>query len=834
MPEAPEAGRRRRRFRGLALAAFLLLIVAPLVAVAIVSTVLFRPAAGALEFDLDATGGSAAQLFWTSTWAFSQEDSILVPLHRQPGQPDRVRFPLPAKALEFVRFDPLDGAGEVRIRPMRVVDSRGRTIREIDPMVMSPLYQIEALTPEGRDVRVRTTPGANDPMLLLRSQWLTAPPRWNSWQFVTPFSLAWIALASAGLLLVALGLVARDVAAGPFTLTDALWFGAVFLVVVSAKLVLLRLYPMPVPFWDQWDGEAVNLYLPYAGGGLTWRQMFTLHNEHRIFFTRVLAMVLLTLNGQWDPHLQIVVNIALHAVTAVVVSASLWLAAGRRWLGWIAVTVALAVAPPFALENTLAGFQSAFYFLVLFSALALWLMGTHRAGSGSWIVGWACALAAIATLAGGLLTVVGVGVTTGLAWLSRPREWRALLATAIALGVVAAVAYAAMAPPLPAHEYLRAGTWLAFKVAFARDLAFPWVMAPRAAMIVWLPMVALGVLVLVRRFRTAAFERYLLGLGAWVAVQCAAVAYSRGVDGAVPASRYLDMLSFGFVGNTMALIALAAAIRPGRWIRIAAWSMVTLWLAVGALGIDRWSDQVVATDGQVRRQWMRTYVRNVREFVLTDNLAPWMRKTGPQEIPYFSAGMLAGWLRVPALRRILPASLRSPLRLEPKPGTVPTFARSTIATDLVRGWDSYADGGAAAQGTLETDVLRCEDFHRLRFEVTGWPGTTGLRLALKDARTGRETPVEPPLGSGPGWRSVHVACPPGPFSIVAADTSATSSFGFRPPTEIAWGSAIAETLIQRASWVAFLAAATTLLAIGATVADAFAGRRDPVKAPAAA
>ena len=53
-------------------------------------------------------------------------------------------------------------------------------------------------------------------------------------------------------------------------------------------------------------GEPV---LPYSSGGLTWRQMFTLHNEHRIFFTRVLAMALVILNGQWDPHLQIVVNI---------------------------------------------------------------------------------------------------------------------------------------------------------------------------------------------------------------------------------------------------------------------------------------------------------------------------------------------------------------------------------------------------------------------------------------------------------------------------------------------------------------------------------------------
>ena len=51
------------------------------------------------------TGGTAAQLFWTSTWAFSQEDSSVVPLHQHPGEYERVRFALPSRPLDFIRFD---------------------------------------------------------------------------------------------------------------------------------------------------------------------------------------------------------------------------------------------------------------------------------------------------------------------------------------------------------------------------------------------------------------------------------------------------------------------------------------------------------------------------------------------------------------------------------------------------------------------------------------------------------------------------------------------------------------------------------------------------------
>ena len=110
---------------------------------------------------------------------------------------------------------------------------------------MSPLNQIASIAQEGDGVRIVTTPGANDPMLLLRSQWLVAPPRWNSWQFVTSWSLAWIAAAAFALVAVAAGLVFRELR--PIDARHSLWLAALLLTVVAAKLTLLRHYPMPVP-----------------------------------------------------------------------------------------------------------------------------------------------------------------------------------------------------------------------------------------------------------------------------------------------------------------------------------------------------------------------------------------------------------------------------------------------------------------------------------------------------------------------------------------------------------------------------------------------------------
>ena len=78
------------------------------------------------------------------------------------------------------------------------------------------------------------------------------------------------------------------------------WLPIVFLLVFAAKLLLMREFPAFAPHWDQWDGEARGLYLPYCNCSLSWPQMFALHNEHRIFFSRLLALDLLLVNGQWD------------------------------------------------------------------------------------------------------------------------------------------------------------------------------------------------------------------------------------------------------------------------------------------------------------------------------------------------------------------------------------------------------------------------------------------------------------------------------------------------------------------------------------------------------
>jgi len=661
--------------RVLVTAAFLALVICPLVVVAIASTSLFRAGGRVLEVEMRTSSGNTAEIFWSADYIFSGSAREAASINQEPGAFARVRFRLPRERFEVLGFDPMNGEGDAVIRGIRVLDDHGHVVRTIDPLVLRPFHEVTRVMPVADGVRVLTTPGATNPMMILNASWLAAPSAWRGVQFVTPLGLAWIGLAALALLATAIGVVMKDAMRESFDRRTVLWLAMLFLIVVWAKALVLLQHPVPVPFWDQWDGEGAMLYIPWWHDGLTWRQMFALHNEHRLFFSRLLAVALLVLNGQWDPHLQILVNAVILALAAVVLAAVLWMAGGRRRLPFVVALVALAVAPPLGLENSLHGFQSAFYLLLLFSLLAIWLMIAHEPGTAAWALGVACAFCSLFTVAGGALVIVPVALASVLRAVATPRRWRRLAITVVALAAVAAVAAAAMSPPIAYHEPLKAVSWPAFIRSLGRNLALPWVDAPALAPILWLPLAVAAGVVLRRRLQSKEDERLLLALGAWVLCQALAIAYARGGDGVAPASRYLDLLGLGLVVNSLALATwLAAGKRP---VQIGVVVILCVWLGGLTAGIVSLSRETLATHGQQRERGAREHVRNVRAFVATDDIDELLDKIGPRDLPYNNAWLLANWLQHPYIRHVLPAIVRPPLDLQP---AAPTERQSPAST----------------------------------------------------------------------------------------------------------------------------------------------------------
>ena len=67
-------------------------------------------------------------------------------------------------------------------------------------------------------------------------------------------------------------------------------------------------YAVAVPFWDQW--ELVPLLEKTYHGELTFHDLWAQHNEHRIFFPKIIMLVLARLTG-WNIHFELAVNIVL-------------------------------------------------------------------------------------------------------------------------------------------------------------------------------------------------------------------------------------------------------------------------------------------------------------------------------------------------------------------------------------------------------------------------------------------------------------------------------------------------------------------------------------------
>lgn len=101
-----------------------------------------------------------------------------------------------------------------------------------------------------------------------------------------------------------------------------LYFGLFsFLVVLISRLIVIHYYAVDLPFWDQWDSEIANLYLSYLQNGFSLKLLFTPQNEHRIFFTNLLNLVIFIFNKSYHPITVMKIQAMLPALMAALFTA---------------------------------------------------------------------------------------------------------------------------------------------------------------------------------------------------------------------------------------------------------------------------------------------------------------------------------------------------------------------------------------------------------------------------------------------------------------------------------------------------------------------------------
>ncbi len=440
---------------------------------------------------------------------------------------------------------------------------------------------------------------------------------------------------------------------------------ALFLMIVGARWWLIGRDGTDLPFWDQWDAEATNLYKPFYNGTLTLGDLFAPHNEHRVFFSRILALGLLLANGQWDARLQMVVNAVLYAFVACGLFLILSRGRSTRFALVCGGGLAILFTLPYGWENTLAGFQSQFYFLTAFSLAAIFMLLNRPAGSWSWIAGVLSGGAALFSMASGLLAplaVVGVLLLTAIRERSRWREllrktWgtAAVCAFIIVVGFLLSVKVEFHVQNYQAHSVG------AFVEAFMACLAWPcrpfmlWFIAS------WIPFVIFLMDFLARRVNDGPGERFVLGMGLWVILQAAAIAFARTPD--VDSSRYADLLSFGLIVNALSAAWLSDwQSKRGQFMR----RLLVVWLLVNAVSLFEVSFNGAAAERKEIYEVERTRTAG---FVVTGNFQYLYPVTNQVDIPYPDPKRLAGLLQDPEIRPILPVGVRKSLPLVPAPGS---------------------------------------------------------------------------------------------------------------------------------------------------------------------
>ena len=565
----------------------------------------------------------------------------------------------------------------------------------------------------------------------------------------------------------------------------ALGYVALALIVFGARLWLISKFGSSMPIHDQWDGEARTLFKPFLDGTLRLADFFTAHNEHRIALSRLLALGLLNLNGQWDSLFEMTVNAAICAIIALFVSATLIRCFNGQHRIFILTGIAAWLGFPYANENTLWGFSSCFYFLLLFSWVAIWGLGFHKQFTVGWWSGIAALILACLSMASGFFAaIVLLGLIT-IRIVTRGTSLRNSWVTASLCAVVAILGFH-FHITVQAHAILKATSPFAWLVSFGKCLSWPFCTVPFACLIIYAP---LGILTVIYLFSKNDLDRafrqrieFLGTIGAWCVIQAAAIAYARGGDGsAAVSSRYMDILAIGTVVNLFALAVLSYDLlghSVRRTVLIGTTIVVCLIVLLGSAQMSRIHVAPMTfrkSDLQDCEARVRAYITTGDSKYITDYRSL---------LPYPVLEHLIQILNEPTIRSILPATASAPLPVEKSEdgdgafipnGYPPTIHQSVPG----KGWGSYAENGVTSRGKMLSSEINPR-LPYLRFEIAGY-FSNSMSLNLKGENNGHAIRIATPARGDGSWRPTYVSVPDTRVRIEAKDDDASQWIGFQEP-----------------------------------------------------
>jgi len=430
-----------------------------------------------------------------------------------------------------------------------------------------------------------------------------------------------------------------------------IWLVALFLIALGQQLWVAWLYGSPVPIWDQWD-QARLVFRPWLDGNLRLGDLFIGDSNHRIVVTHLLDLGLISVNGRWDPLVQMTMNACLKAIFAAGLAWCLWHFFGRRHGWFICFLLVPFFALPFDGENAIWGMNSLWYLIDIFGLTTIVGLGFARAGSWRWWIGVAGAVLGLLTMASGMLAPVAVAGLV-LLRLIRTHRWergdRYTLGTCVIL-MLLGVPMIAMPDN---NRHWQAHSFLEFTAGLTHNLSWPFPGVPPMLFIVALPLILLLVFYLRPEFPAARAAELVLVLALWSVLQSMMIAYGRANYVAIlVGSRYMGVFSLFAIASVFAAMLVGRS-RGLRWDGMVLPLIFTGILMVGLVRVSLTvvDDVLVAT-----RQWNLIAEERLETFFTTGDERELFKDPTVRPSPATALEVV----RDPKLSMILPPTCLAP------------------------------------------------------------------------------------------------------------------------------------------------------------------------------
>jgi hypothetical protein len=568
----------------------------------------------------------------------------------------------------------------------------------------------------------------------------------------------------------------------------------VFFSILASKLFLIHHYGSSVPFWDQWDAQALRLLIPYFGGTLSWQDLLSPHNEHRITLTRAFSLLLYGINGQWDPILEMVAQAVIHSIIITFLMAvSRSFLTTKLWV-LLCLTSVSVYAFAFAWENTLWGFQSQFYFCAGSGVLGMWLCLRSIALSASWLLGWSILLVGFFSMGSAILAPLALLVTdcSRLALGLKPISLRSSLSVLLLLLLV--IVGLVLRVDVPRHAALKAQS-LQELITFLSELISWPVHYPILGLLLYAPVVIFGAYILCKRPPARSPLWTACALSVWVALNIIALAYGRANHGL--ASRYTDTLILGLLVSFANLLILRSSSEKKYVSALNAY--VGVFIAFLMAGLFKQQPTNIAEVSR-RKECETIQASNISHYILGHD--PYSLRNKPNlHIPYHNSELLEHVLNDELLQESLPDSLNPGAEPDQiitvgdafvaNTGTYPT----TPSPGGRKYFGSYNLQGDGALGEVRLNYNVPPVASWLELMISGYPHDSGQNILIESAG-GVEVPLIVTRNPHEEWDQVIFANPRRPFAIIARDHSPTSWVAISLPSPVGTFSGLLELLLS--------------------------------------